>query len=62
MNRKPCILLIPNVAWWIIGEMGKQIIARIGDRYDSYSLPRAAEMVTPSNSDVDYRGYHYPIV
>jgi len=39
MNRKPRILLIPNVAWWIIGEMGKQIIARFGDKYDFYFLP-----------------------
>jgi glycosyltransferase involved in cell wall biosynthesis len=39
MNRKPRILLIPNVAWWIIGEMGKQIIARFGDKYDLYFLP-----------------------
>src|ERR1019366_6211887 len=39
MNRKPRILLIPNVSWWIIGEMGKQIIARFGDKYDFYFLP-----------------------
>lgn len=39
MNRKPRILLIPNVAWWIIGEMGKQIIARFGDKYDFYFVP-----------------------
>ena len=39
MNRKPRILLIPNVAWWIIGEMGMQIIARFKDKYDSYFLP-----------------------
>jgi hypothetical protein len=37
--RKPRILLIPNVAWWIIGEMGKQIIARFGDKYDFYFFP-----------------------
>ena len=36
MDRKPRILLIPNVAWWIIGEMGKQIIERFGDKYDFY--------------------------
>jgi glycosyltransferase involved in cell wall biosynthesis len=41
MNRKPRILLIPNVAWWIIGEMGKQIIARFGDKYDFYFLPES---------------------
>jgi glycosyltransferase involved in cell wall biosynthesis len=41
MNRKPRILLIPNVAWWIIGEMGKQIVARFGNKYDFYFLPEA---------------------
>ncbi len=39
MNPKPRILLIPNVAWWIIGEMGKQIITRFGDKYDFFFLP-----------------------
>ena len=39
MNPKPRILLIPNVAWWIIGEMGKQIITRFGEKYDFYFLP-----------------------
>ena len=39
MSRKPRILLIPNVAWWIIGEMGEQIIARFGDRYEFYFVP-----------------------
>jgi glycosyltransferase involved in cell wall biosynthesis len=39
MNRKPRILLIPNVAWWIIGEMGKQIITRFGEQYEFYFLP-----------------------
>jgi glycosyltransferase involved in cell wall biosynthesis len=39
MNRKPRILLIPNVAWRIIGEMGKQIIERFGDKYEFYFLP-----------------------
>ena len=39
MNTKPRILLIPNVAWWVIGEMGKQIIARFGNKYDFYFLP-----------------------
>jgi glycosyltransferase involved in cell wall biosynthesis len=38
-NPKPRILLIPNLAWWIIGEMGKQIIARFGDKYDFYFFP-----------------------
>lgn len=39
MTRKPRILLIPNVAWWIVGEMGKQIMARFGDKYDFYFVP-----------------------
>ena len=39
MNKKPRILLIPNVSWWIIGEMGKQIIARFGSKYDFYFVP-----------------------
>jgi glycosyltransferase involved in cell wall biosynthesis len=39
VRRKPRILLIPNVAWWIVGEMGKQIIARFGDKYEFYFLP-----------------------
>jgi glycosyltransferase involved in cell wall biosynthesis len=39
VSRKPRILLIPNVAWWIIGEMGEQIIARFGDKYDFYFVP-----------------------
>ena len=39
MSRKPRILLIPNVAWWIIGQMGEQIIARFGDKYDFYFVP-----------------------
>ena len=39
MTRKPRILLIPNVAWWIIGEMGEQIIARFRDKYDFYFVP-----------------------
>lgn len=34
VNQKPRILLIPNVAWWIIGDMGKQIMARFGGKYD----------------------------
>lgn len=41
MSRKPRILLIPNVAWWIIGEMGQQIIARFGDKYEFYFIPEA---------------------
>ena len=41
MSRKPRILLIPNVAWWIIGDMGKQIIARFGHKYDFYFVPES---------------------
>jgi len=39
MNRKPRILLVPDIAWWVIGEMGKQIVARFRDKYDFYFLP-----------------------
>lgn len=39
MNQKPRILLIPDVAWWVIGEMAKQIIARFGTKYDFYLVP-----------------------
>lgn len=39
MTRKPRILLIPDVAWWTLGEIGKQIIARFSDKYDFYFLP-----------------------
>ena len=39
MNGKPNILLIPNVAWWIIGEMGKRIMARHGREYDFFFFP-----------------------
>jgi glycosyltransferase involved in cell wall biosynthesis len=58
MNRKPRILLIPNVAWWIIGEMGKQIIARFGDKYDFYFvsekvLERRPDMLSVFASSVD---------
>lgn len=39
MNQKPRILLIPDIAWWVIGEMGKQIIARFGEKYEFYFVP-----------------------
>jgi glycosyltransferase involved in cell wall biosynthesis len=39
MSRKPRILLIPNAAFWVIGEMGKQIVARFADKYDFYFVP-----------------------
>jgi glycosyltransferase involved in cell wall biosynthesis len=39
MESKPKILLIPDVAWWIIGEMGKQIVANFSDKYEFYFLP-----------------------
>ena len=38
-NHKPRILLIPDVGWWVIGEMGKQIIARFHQKYEFYLLP-----------------------
>jgi glycosyltransferase involved in cell wall biosynthesis len=39
MSERPRIALIPNNAWWIIGEMGKQIVARFGGKYDFCFLP-----------------------
>jgi glycosyltransferase involved in cell wall biosynthesis len=39
MTQKPRILLIPDIAWWVIGEMAKQIAARFGDKYDFYLVP-----------------------
>jgi glycosyltransferase involved in cell wall biosynthesis len=39
MNRKARILLVPDIAWWIVGEMGKQIVARFSAKYDFYFLP-----------------------
>jgi glycosyltransferase involved in cell wall biosynthesis len=58
MSRKPRILLIPNVAWWIIGEMGKQIVARFSDKYDFYFVPeglfeRRPELLHTFISSVD---------
>jgi glycosyltransferase involved in cell wall biosynthesis len=47
MSRKPRILLIPDVAWWIIGEMGKQIIARFGDKYEFYFVPEGTLLWRP---------------
>lgn len=39
MNQKPRILLIPDIAWWVIGDMAKQIIARFGGKYEFYLVP-----------------------
>lgn len=39
MSEKPRILLIPDLAWWVIGDMGKQIMARFGGKYDFYFVP-----------------------
>ena len=39
MSGKPRIALIPDKAWWVIGEMGKQIAARFDGKYDFYFLP-----------------------
>ena len=47
LPAKPRILLIPNVAWWIIGEMGKQIIERFRNDYDFYFLPEALLLRRP---------------
>ncbi len=39
MNRRPRILLVPDIAWWVIGEMGKQIVASFSHKYEFYFLP-----------------------
>ncbi len=39
MNGRPRILLVSDIAWWVIGEMGKQIVARFRDKYEFYFLP-----------------------
>lgn len=39
MSERPRIALIPDKAWWVIGEMGQQIAARFGDKYDICFLP-----------------------
>ncbi len=39
MNQKPRILLIPDIAWWVIGDMARQIIARFRDQYEFYLVP-----------------------
>jgi len=39
MNEKPRIVLIPAIGWWVIGQMGKQIITRFNEKYDFYFLP-----------------------
>jgi len=39
MSEKPRIVLIPDTAWWVIGQMGKQVIARFNEKYDFYFLP-----------------------
>jgi len=41
MDQKPRILLIPDVSWWVIGEMGKQIVRRFSSKYDFYLLPES---------------------
>jgi glycosyltransferase involved in cell wall biosynthesis len=38
-SLKPRVLLVPNVAWWVIGEMARHIIAALGSEFDFYLLP-----------------------
>jgi glycosyltransferase involved in cell wall biosynthesis len=38
-GRKPRILLVPDIAWWVIGEMGKRIVQRFEHKYDFLFLP-----------------------
>ena len=39
MSEKPRIVLIPATGWWVVGQMGRQIIARFRNKYDFYFLP-----------------------
>ena len=39
MSYKPRILLVPDMGWWVIGEMGKQIVSCFRDEYDLYLMP-----------------------
>lgn len=36
---KPRVLLVPNVAWWVIGEMARHIMTALGSEFDFYFLP-----------------------
>jgi glycosyltransferase involved in cell wall biosynthesis len=36
---KPRVLLIPNESWWVIGEMGREIISALGDEFDFFFWP-----------------------
>lgn len=38
-GSKRRILLVPDIAWWVIGEMGKRIIERFEHKYDFVFLP-----------------------
>jgi len=46
---KPRILLIPNISWWIIGEMGREIVSALQDEFDFYYMP---EMVIGRRPDL----------
>ena len=41
MSQKPCIGMIPDISWWVVGEMGKQVVKRFSDKYDFCFLPFA---------------------
>ena len=47
MHGKPIILLVPNVAWWIIGEMGRNIVSTFRSQFDFYFVPESVLLRRP---------------
>jgi glycosyltransferase involved in cell wall biosynthesis len=55
---RPRIVLVPNVAAWIVGDIGRQISRLFGDRFDFFFLPeslffRRADLVRALLPSVD---------
>lgn len=46
---KPLVILLVNTGFWSVGEIGRQIVRRFGDKYDFLFLPEA---VIARRSDV----------
>ena len=40
-GRRIQVLLVPNVSWWVIGDMARQIMRVLGDSCDFYFLPES---------------------